>query len=104
MSVARIPTWRPKAWDDIEGHAVSVGSAGLKFLESINKTLELLCLYPELGGVFETSNPRLVGVRAMRVSDFHRFVVFYRPLANAIEVVRVFGGGQDMYALINAEA
>ncbi len=42
MSVARIPEWRPKAWDDIEGHAVSVGSAGQKFLDRINDTVELL--------------------------------------------------------------
>ena len=103
MSVARIPEWRPKAWEDVEGLAVSVGSAGQKFLDRINDTVELLCLHPEIGSVFETSNPRLVGLRAKLVSDFRGFVVFYRPLANAIEVVRVLGGGQDMYALIDAE-
>jgi len=103
MSVARMPEWRPKAWDDVEVHAVSVGSAGQKFLDCINDTVELLCLHPELGGVFETSNPRLFGLRAKLVSDFRRFLVFYRPHAEAIEVVRVLGGGEDMYALIDAE-
>jgi len=104
MSVARIPEWRPKAWEDVEGHAVSVGTAGQKFLDRINDTVELLCLHPEIGSVFETSNPRLVGLRAKLVLDFRHFVVFYRSNAETIEFVRVLVGGQDMYASIDAEA
>ena len=50
MSLTRIPEWRPKAWEDVECHAVNVGSAAQKFLDSINDTVELLCLNPELGG------------------------------------------------------
>jgi len=75
MSLTRIPEWRPKAWEDVECHAVTVGGAAQKFLDRINDTVELLCLHPELGGVFETSNPRLFGLRAKLVSDFPRFVV-----------------------------
>jgi plasmid stabilization system protein ParE len=100
----RIPEWRPKAWEDVEGHAVTVGSAGEKFLDCVRETVGMLCEHPELGGVFETTNPRLIGIRAKLVNDFRQHVVFYHPHATAIEVVRVLGGGQDMHSLIDAES
>ncbi len=104
MAAVRLPQWRPKAWGDIESHAVSVGSAGQRFLDRVNETVELLCVHPNLGGEFETINSRLIGIRAKLVTDFPRYVLFYRPHAEVIEVVRVLGGGQDMHALIDAEA
>ena len=103
MGETRTPKWRPKAWEDTEGHAVSVGSAGQTFLDRVNETVELLCLHPELGGTFQTANPSLVGIRAKLVTDFRRFVLFYRPHVDAVEIVRVLCGGQDMYAMIDAE-
>ncbi len=104
MAVIRMPEWRPKAWEDVEGHAVTLGSAGDRFVDRVRETVGLLCAHPELGGVFETTNPRLVGVRAKLVNNFRRYVMFYRPHADAIEVVRVLGGGQDMHALIDTES
>lgn len=104
MGMARIPKWRSKAWDDVEGHAVSVGIVGQVFLDRVCDTVELLCTHPELGGVFETANPELVGIRAKLVTDFRRYVIFYRTHAEEIEVIRVLGGGQDMYAMIESES
>jgi plasmid stabilization system protein ParE len=104
MGATLIPKWRPQAWEDVEGHAISVGSAGQRFLDRVVDTVKLLCQRPELGGAFETTNPRLVGIRAKLITDFHRYVIFYRVDNDAIEVVRVLGGGQDMYAVIDAEA
>ena len=92
------------AWEDVERHATSLGSAGQRFLDRVQDTVALLCEHPELGGIFETANPRLIGVRAKLVSDFRRYVVYYRPHVDAIEVVRVLGNGQDIDALIDAEA
>ncbi len=103
MSGIRIPEWRPKAWEDIEGHAANAGSAGDRFLDSVRETVAVLCEHPELGGAFETVNPKLIGIRAKLVNNFRRYVVFYRPSATAMEVVRVLGGGQNMHALIDAE-
>lgn len=103
MDGLRLPQWRPKAWEDIEGHAIFVGDAGQRLLDRVEDTVQLLCKHPELGGVFETANPRLVGIRAKLVADFPRYVAFYRPQADAIEIVRVLGSGQDMYTLIDAE-
>jgi len=103
MGGTRKPEWRPKAWEDVEGHAVSVGSAGQIFLDRVHATVELLCSHPELGGVFETTNPKLIGIRAKLVTDFRRYVVFYQPHDDAIEVVRVLAGGLDMLAMIGTE-
>ncbi len=94
MGRTRVPHWRPRAWEDVEGHAVSVGGAGQKFLDRVHDTVKLLCLHPELGGIFETANPKLIGIRVKLVSNFRRYVIFYRPHVDAIEVVRVLAGGQ----------
>ena len=104
MSRSRIPQWRPKAWVDVEGHAVSVGGAGQKFLDRVYDTVKLLCEHPELGAKLETANPTLIGIRAKLVREFRRYVVFCRPHVDAIEVVRVLGGGQDLYKIIDGEA
>lgn len=103
MGEERFPNWRPKAWDDIEGHAIFVGDAGQKFLDRVEYTVQLLCNHPKLGGAFETTNPRLVGIRAKLVADFPRYVVFYRSRVGEVDIVRVLGGGQDMHSLIDTE-
>lgn len=103
MSEERFPHWRPKAWDDIEGHAIFVGDAGQKFLDRVEYTVKLLCDQPGLGGVFETTNTKLIEIRAKLITDFPRYVIFYRPHFGEVEIVRVLGGGQDMHALIDTE-
>jgi plasmid stabilization system protein ParE len=104
MTPTRTPQWRPRAWQDVEEQAVSLGSAGQAFIDVVHETTQLLCDYPELGGVVETTNSRLFGIRAKLVSGFRRFVVFYRDQGKTIEVVRVLGGGRDTYAMIDAES
>lgn len=104
MLPTRTPQWRPKAWQDVEEHAVSLGSAGHAFIDGVHETTKMLCDHPELGGVFESSNSRLFGIRAKLVIGFRRFVVFYRDQDKTIEVVRVLGGGRDIYAMIDAES
>ncbi len=102
-----IPKWRPKAWDDIESHAEFVGrgdkESGEQFLDRVEETVQLLCEHPELGGIFETANPKLSGVRAKLVRGFSRYVVFYLVLGDVIEIARVLGGGQDMDEIISDE-
>lgn len=100
----RLLQWRPAAWVDIESQAVSLGTAGQTFLDQISESVGSLYVHPQLGGKFETVNPRLTGIRAKLVTDFPRYVVFYRPHGEVIEVVRVLVGGQDMQTLIDAEA
>jgi len=70
--------------------------AALRFLERAEQTIKGLALFPESVSPFVTSVPDLAGVRTKLVKDFRNHVVFYIEREDAIEVVRVLRGGQDM--------
>ncbi|KAA1257377.1 Plasmid stabilization system protein [Rubripirellula obstinata] len=107
MTTERRPYWRPIAWQDIEGHAVYVGqgdpSAGQRFIDCVEETVENLCVHPELGAIYESAELRLGDIRATLVSDFKRHAVFYRVEDRMIDVVRVLGRGQNMDMLLRNE-
>jgi plasmid stabilization system protein ParE len=52
------------------------------------------------GGKFVTDVKMLDNIRGKRVHEFPRFVIFYQIKANAVEIVRVLGWGQDVDALL----
>jgi toxin ParE1/3/4 len=74
--------------------------AALRFLQSAQETFELLARMPELGGVFQVTNPRLSGIRVWQVKGFENILVFYRPQGRVVEIVRVLHGARDLTALI----
>jgi plasmid stabilization system protein ParE len=55
-----------------------------RFLDSVEETLDQLASAPEMGGQYETQNPRLRDIRAWRVKDFKKHLVFYRPVEDEI--------------------
>jgi toxin ParE1/3/4 len=98
---------RPRARLDLDTHFVDIGalnrSAAIRFLAGAERTLDLLSALPLLGGAFQVQNPRLPGLRHFLVHGFRKFVVFYLPLDDGIEVVRVLYGGRDVEAILEAE-
>lgn len=93
---------RPKAAEDVEGHAAYIADgsidAALRFLERAEQTITGLALFPGSGALFPNSLPELAGMRTKLVKDFPSHVVFYIEREETIEVVRVLRGGQDMGA------
>jgi toxin ParE1/3/4 len=91
---------RPKAAEDVEGHAmyIAVGNidAAIRFLERAEQTIKGLSLFPASGAPFLSRHPELAGVRTKFVKDFPNHVVFYIERDHAIEIIRVLRGGQDM--------
>ena len=55
---------------------------------------------PGIGSPYETANPRLAGLRCVRISGFPRYLVFYRSLEENIEVVRVLHGSRDIKTIL----
>ncbi len=76
----------------------------IRFLEAAQETFETLARMPELGGCFETTNPRLSGIRVWRIKGFDNFLVFYRPLGSSLEIVRVLHGARDLSAQFGEES
>ena len=57
-------------------------------------TFEFLARQPEIRA--ETPRQALRGIRSWPVSGFERHDVFYRPIEEGIEVVRVLHGARDL--------
>jgi len=57
---------------------------------SIIKRPEALCSFP---------NPALANMRCWSIRCFKNYVIFYRPISEGIEVIRVLHGGRDIERL-----
>jgi plasmid stabilization system protein ParE len=100
VSPSRQIVRRPKAAEDVEGHARYITEdnleAALRFLENAEQTINGLKQFPESGAPFPSRVPELQGMRTKLVKDFPNHVIFYIEREDVIEVVRVLRGGQDM--------
>ena len=64
--------------------------AALRLADGIDKTLRLLSEFPTLG---QRREDLLAGLRSLPVGNY---LVFYRPLEDGIEVVRILHGSRDL--------
>lgn len=69
---------------------------GLSLYRAAEETFELLALQSEMGRVTEYRSAFLVGVRMFPLKKFPKHLVFYRPLENGIEIIRVLHGARDI--------
>jgi toxin ParE1/3/4 len=51
---------------------------------------------PTIGSSWETDNPKLTGLRVSAIRGFGKYLIFYRPIKNGIEVVRVLHGARNL--------
>ena len=58
---------------------------------------------PGLGERRETSSPRLEGLRVWRIEGFENHLIFYRPVDDGIEIVRVLHGDADIDSVLESE-
>jgi toxin ParE1/3/4 len=72
---------------------------GLSFPVAAQETFDLLASQPAMGWQCRLKNPALDSVRVFRVTRFERFLIFYRPAPECIEILRVLHSSQDLDAL-----
>jgi toxin ParE1/3/4 len=56
---------------------------------------------PEIGGLCRFESDAAKQVRAWSVRGFENYLIFYRPLSNGIDVVRVIHGARDIAAVFD---
>ena len=72
-----------------------------RFLKAANDTLELLSTQPESGIAFFVRKAELQGLRRFPVSDgFEKILLFYFPLRDGIDLVRVVHGSRNLSQLL----
>ena len=98
---------RPKARQELEDIAVHIGtdrpSAARRFLQAARKAYSTLSAMPEMGAVWEPESRRFAGVRHFPIPRFPNYVIFYRPLADGVEILHILHGARDLQALLEAE-
>jgi toxin ParE1/3/4 len=83
----------PAAEDDLINIWVYIArnnpEAADRTYQSAEKTFETLAAMPEIGTVYWTSRARLKGLKFFAVKQFHNYVIYYREIADGVEIVRV---------------
>ena len=70
-----------------------------KFIDAAEATLQQLADMPEMGAAREYDQEAIRGLRMWRITGFHSHLIFYRPLHDGIEVVRVLHAKRDIESL-----
>ncbi len=92
---------RPAADRDLDDQAEYLADrqnleAGLRFYRAAEETFRLLAGQPKLGRIAGYGTQLLAGMRMFPLKQFPKHLVFYRPLKDGIEVVRVLHGARDI--------
>ncbi len=84
------------------GEEASIQTAD-RFLNAVEKTLNLIATSPGIGATHQTNKLQLAGLRVLAVSKFKRYLLFYRAFDDRIELVRVLHGARDIRRILDAE-
>jgi toxin ParE1/3/4 len=71
-----------------------------RFLAEAEATFGRLASLPGLGTRYEPDHPRISDLRYFPVSRFKNYLVFYRPIENGVEIVRVLHGARDIPSIL----
>jgi toxin ParE1/3/4 len=99
---------RPKADQDLDDQAYYYATEGSpelghRFLVAAHETFGLLATQPEMGWHSRLKHPALESLRVFRVSGFEKILIFYRPVRNGVDILRVVHGSRNLQALLRRE-
>jgi toxin ParE1/3/4 len=98
---------RPRADRDLDEHAAFIArdnlEAGRRFYDAAAQAFEQLAMMPEMGSPRIFRNPVLAGIRLWRIPGYEHHLIFYRPIQNGIEVIRVLHSARDIDGILEQE-
>jgi toxin ParE1/3/4 len=75
--------------------------AATRVIEAAYETFKTLAANPGIGRKRRFRNSRLKDIRSWRVSGFENYLIFYRVVADGIQVNHVYHGARDVEALFD---
>ncbi len=85
---------------EIESYIADDNSvAAQRFRVAFEETADLLLRMPHLGSMRVSDRPALKDIRVIPVKGFERYHIFYRLIAEGIEIIRVLHGARDYASL-----
>src|SRR5689334_21056280 len=85
--------WEYIALDDID--------AADRFLSAVEEMFKLLAGHPELGPLWRNKSPKLQGVRFIPIRSFEKFLIFYKPRQDGVDIYHVVHGSRDLLTLLD---
>lgn len=96
---------QPRARTDIVEQAAYIGRddprAAERFQDAVQQAEQMLADMPGIGA--PRSFRHLQNVRMWRVPGFEKHLIFYRPVADGIEVIRVLHASRDLAAALDED-
>jgi toxin ParE1/3/4 len=74
-----------------------------RFFAQAEATFARLASIPSMGTVYDHENPAVAELRYFPISRFRNYIVFYRSIADGIEIVRVLHGARDIASILADE-
>lgn len=95
---------RPQADFDLIEHAAYLSKDGFdiaeRFIDAAEAAFTQLAKMPRIGANRQFNNPKLRGIRFWPIPNFEKFLIYYRPLKNGVEVLRVLHSAQDTRSIL----
>lgn len=77
--------------------------AAFRFLHAAEQTFHDLERMPKIGAPREFKDARLAGIRIWLVRGFPKHLIFYRPLEDGVEIIRVLHSARDIAGLFSED-
>ncbi len=92
-------------WRDLKGildyfDDVHAEDVAFRFLDALDKMIDSIEEFPDLGSPWESSKPRRGGLRFRLVKGFENHVLLYRRDDQHIDILRLVHGSQDIEELL----
>ena len=99
---------RPRALRDLDAGAAYIQERSgperaIRFLRAADSTFATLAGVPGMGVRYEPDEPLYADLRYFPITRHRKFLVFYRPLPDGIEVLRVLHGARDIAGVLAEE-
>jgi toxin ParE1/3/4 len=99
---------RPRARQDLDEAAAYIqGQSGpqraIRFLRAADSTLAMLAGMPGMGTRYDPHEPLYAGLRYFPITRHRKYLIFYRPLPDGVEVLRVLHGARDIAGILAEE-
>jgi toxin ParE1/3/4 len=98
---------RPIVIQDLIDHATYISldnlDAGDRFLYAAEATFKRLTELPGIGKLSGFSNSKLAQIRQYPIKGFNKYIVFYQISPEAVEIIRVLHGAQNLEFILEQE-
>ncbi len=105
--MTRSVRFRVLAREDVAEEAQFLAASGAavadRFLEAVDRGSERIASFPQLGRKVSPPGRFLAGVRSWPVPGFENVIIYCRPIARRIDVLRVIHGARNLSRLPCAE-